>query len=108
MQFSLIKVSKVSDSDLYSEVASLTASGTTAAGLNDFTFHDLRHCAINKLRLSGNDHYLIKQISGHKTDIAFQRYNLVTEEEIHRIKWLDKKEDNSGTMDTYMVRLVST
>ena len=73
-----------------------------AAGLNDFTFHDLRHCAINKLRLSGNDHYLIKQISGHKTDIAFQRYNLVTEEEIHRIKWLDKKEEKSGTMDTYM------
>ena len=73
-----------------------------AAGLNDFTFHDLRHCAINKLRLSGNDHYLIKQISGHKTDIAIQRYNLVTEEEILRIKWLDKKDDNSGTMDTYM------
>ena len=73
-----------------------------AAGLNDFTFHDLRHCAINKLRLSGNDYYLIKQISGHKTDIAFQRYNLVTEEEIHRIKWLDKKEEKSGTMDTYM------
>ena len=72
------------------------------AGLNDFTFHDLRHCAINKLRLSGNDHYLIKQISRHKTDIAFQRYNLVTEEEIHRIKWLDKKEEKSGTMDTYM------
>ena len=53
-------------------------------------------------RLSGNDHYLIKQISGHKTDIAFQRYNLVTEEEIHRIKLLDKKDDNLGTMDTYM------
>ena len=73
-----------------------------AAGLNYLTFHDLRHCAINKLSLTGNDNYLIKQISGHKTDIAFQRYNLVTEEEIHRIKWLDKKEDNSGTMDTYM------
>jgi integrase len=73
-----------------------------AAGLNDFTFHDLRHCAINKLRLSGNDHYLIKQISGHKTDIAFQRYNLVTEEEIHRIKWLDKKDWEPRTMDTYM------
>ena len=41
--------------------------------------------AINKLGLSGNVHYLIKQISGHKTDIAFQRYNLVTEEEIHQL-----------------------
>ena len=58
--------------------------------------------AINKLGLSGNDHYLIKQISGHKTDIAFQSYNLVTEEEIHLIKWLDKKEEKSGTIDTYM------
>ena len=41
------------------------------------------------------------QISGHKTDIAFQRYNLVTEEEIHRIKWLDKKDWEPRTMDTY-------
>ena len=70
-----------------------------AAGLNDFTFHDLRHCAINKLRLSGNDHYLIKQISGHKTDIAFQRYNLVTEEEMQGMKWLDKKGGKPGMMD---------
>ena len=31
-----------------------------AAGINDFTFHDLRHCAINNLRLAGNDHYTIK------------------------------------------------
>jgi integrase len=39
----------------------------------DFTFHDLRHCAFNNLRLAGNDHFNIKKVSGHKTDIAFQR-----------------------------------
>ena len=50
--------------------------------LGDFTFHDLRHCAINNLRLAGNDHFAIKKISGYKTDSAFQRYNLVTEDEI--------------------------
>ena len=27
--------------------------------LGDFTFHDLRHCAINNLRLTGNDHFTI-------------------------------------------------
>ena len=48
-----------------------------ATGLNDFTIHDLRHCAINNLRLAGNDHFVIKQASGHKTDKVFERYNLV-------------------------------
>ena len=72
------------------------------AGIVDFRFHDLRHCAINNLRLAGNDHYSIKKVSGHKTDIAFQRYNLVTEEEILGMKWLDLKKDEQRTMDTYM------
>ena len=72
------------------------------AGIVDFRFHDLRHCAINNLRLAGNDHYNIKKVSGHKTDIAFQRYNLVTEEEILGMKWLDLKKDEQRTMDTYM------
>ena len=73
-----------------------------AAGIVDFTFHDLRHCAINNLRLAGNDQFMIKKASGHKTDIAFQRYNLVTEEEMKGMKWLDLKQGTSGTMDTYM------
>ena len=72
------------------------------AGIVDFKFHDLRHCAINNLRLAGNDHFKIKKASGHKTDIAFQRYNLVTEEEMVGMKWLDLKNDKHSTMDTYM------
>ena len=71
------------------------------AGLGDFTFHDLRHCALNNLRLAGNDRYVIKKASGHKTDSAFQRYILVTEDEMGGMKWLDQKK-NSGTIDTYM------
>ena len=72
------------------------------AGLGEFTFHDLRHCAINNLRLAGNDHFVIKQASGHKTDSAFQRYILVTEDEMSGMKWLDQKGGRTGTMDTYM------
>ena len=70
--------------------------------LENFTFHDLRHCAMNNLRLAGNDHFLIKKASGAKTDSAFKRYNLVTEEEMKGMKWLEEKGENSGMMDTYM------
>ena len=54
------------------------------------------------MRLAGNDHFVIKQASGAKTNSAFQRYNLVTEEEMKSIKWLDEKEGKTGTIDTYM------
>ena len=54
------------------------------------------------MRLAGNDHFVIKQASRAKTDSAFQRYNLVTEQEMKSIKWLDEKSVKSGTMDTYM------
>ena len=73
-----------------------------SAGIADFNFHDLRHCAINNMRLAGNDHFVIKQAYGAKTDSAFRRYNLVTEEEMKSMKWLDVQGGKSGTMDTYM------
>jgi hypothetical protein len=46
--------------------------------------------------------YNIKKVSGHKIDIASQRYNLVTEEEILGMRWLDLKKDDKRTMDTYI------
>jgi integrase len=67
----------------------------------DFTFHDLRHCAINNLRQAGNDYFKIMAISGHKTMSVFKRYNLVTEEELVQVKWADQM-NTEGTMDTYM------
>jgi integrase len=63
-------------------------------GLGDFTFHDLRHCAINNLRITGNDHFTIMAISGHRTASVFRRYNVVTEEELQKVKW--KPEESSS------------
>ena len=64
----------------------LTAMRTTKRlkllELLTFTFRDLRHCAINNIRLAGNGHYTSKQGYGHKKDIALIRYNLVIEEEM--------------------------
>ena len=62
-------------------------------------FHGLRHYAINHLRLTGDEHFVIKQASRHKTDSAFQRYNLVTGEEMKGMQWLDQQEGKTGMMD---------
>lgn len=71
------------------------------AGIKDFVFHDLRHCALNNLRRAGNDFFQVMALSGHKTMSVFKRYNLVTEEELSGIKWSEEGRI-TGTMDTYM------
>jgi integrase len=62
-------------------------SACERAKIENFTFHDLRHCALNNLRKAGNDFFQIMALSGHKTISVFKRYNLVTEEELAQIKW---------------------
>ena len=42
---------------------------------------------MNNLRKAGNDFPQIMALSGHKTISVFKRYNLVTEEELAKIKW---------------------
>ena len=64
------------------------------AGIENFTFHDLRHTCINNWRLQGHDYFRIMAASGHKTMNVFKRYNTVTDEELKRLV--------SGTVDTYM------
>jgi integrase len=62
------------------------------AGIKDFTFHDLRHCALNNLSLAGYDYFKTMAVSGHKTMACFKRYNLVTEKELSAIKWTSEQE----------------
>lgn len=83
------------------DIRSAYEAACRRAGLEDFTFHDLRHCAINNLRQAGNDYFKIMAISGHKTMSVFKRYNLVTEEELVQVKWADQM-NTEGTIDTYM------
>jgi hypothetical protein len=61
--------------------------------------HDDGKCALNNLRLAGNDYFKIMSMSGHKTMAVFKRYNLVTEEELSQIKWPEKG-GITGIMDT--------
>ena len=62
------------------------------AGIEGFTFHDLRHICINNWGLQGHDFFRIMAASGHRTMEVFKRYNTVTQEELKRLV--------SGTVDT--------
>jgi integrase len=55
------------------------------AGIEDFTFHDLRHTAINNWRLAGHDYFRIMAVSGHKTMSVFKRYNTVSKKELQAL-----------------------
>lgn len=51
------------------------------AGVENFRLHDWRHVFITKMYAAGVPKEAIKQVTGHKTDIAFRRYiNLSTEQ----------------------------
>lgn len=47
------------------------------AGIENFRFHDLRHCAVTNLRKAGVNDSVIMSISGHKTYAMFKRYNRI-------------------------------
>jgi integrase len=55
-------------------------------GLEDFTFHDLRHTAVNNWRLQGHDFFRIMAATGHKTMSAFKRYNAVSKAELRGLR----------------------
>jgi integrase len=47
------------------------------AGIANFRFHDLRHCAITNMRKAGVPDNVIMSISGHKSAAMFRRYDRV-------------------------------
>jgi integrase len=72
-------------------------SACRKAGIEDFTFHDLRHTFINNKRLEGHDYFRILAATGHKTLSVFKRYNTVTRKELRALV-----EEKPPVMDTYM------
>ena len=51
------------------------------AGIENFRFHDLRHCAVTNFRKAGVSDTVIMSISGHKTYAVFKRYDRVDRED---------------------------
>jgi integrase len=86
----------------FAEIKKSFRTACQKPGLTDFTFYDLRHCALNNMRLAGNDYFRIMAISGNKTMAVFRRDNFVTKEELNQVRWLDSLMDTRGEVDTYM------
>lgn len=55
------------------------------AGIEDFRFHDIRHCAITRWRREGNDLLTIMKISGHKTMKVFKGYNSFDTDDLREV-----------------------
>jgi len=64
--------------------------------LDDFVFHDFRHVAKSNLRNAGNSPTVIMKASGHKTMSMFIRYNLVDEEDLKGMKWIESKSESNN------------
>lgn len=54
----------------------------TDAGITDFRFHDLRHCASTNLRRAGVDTATAMKVVGHKSEKMWKRYNAIEEKDL--------------------------
>jgi integrase len=52
------------------------------AGIQNFRFHDLRHCAATNLRRAGVDTVTAMRLVGHKSEKMHKRYNSVSEADL--------------------------
>jgi len=71
-------------------------SACQRAGIADFRFHDLRHCAATNLRRAGVDTVTAMKIIGHKSEKMHRRYNSVSETDLsHATQKLDSYLSNT-------------
>ena len=69
-----------------------------SAGIKNFRFHDLRHCAVTNLRKAGVNDSVIMSISGHKTYAMFKRYNRIDRKDrVDALKQVERQFDTDMT-----------
>ena len=64
------------------EVKTAFTTAKKLAGVKNFRFHDLRHCAATNLRRAGVDTATAMKIVGHKSERMWQRYNSIEEHDL--------------------------
>ena len=52
------------------------------SAIEDFSFHDLRHCYVSRMRLAGIPDFLIQRQVGHKDGKMTDRYTTINESEL--------------------------
>jgi len=70
------------------------------AGIKNFRFHDLRHCAVTNLRKAGVNDAVIMSISGHKTYAMFKRYNRIDRQDrVSALRQVERQFDTDMTRE---------
>jgi integrase len=79
----------------------------SAAGVPGLLFHDLRRSAVRNMVRRGVPQKTAREISGHKTDAVFSRYNIVSEADIrdaaHKIEEGAKAAVSSSIHSSFIV-----
>ncbi len=65
-------------------IRSVFAGACRRAELEDFRFHDLRHCAVTNMARLGINEKTIMRITGHKTTHMLRRYQRVDETDLQQ------------------------
>jgi integrase len=83
----LLRCPRRNDTDLVfdkTNARKLFEAAVEAAGLTDFTFHDLRHTAATWLRQGGAPLEIVQRVLGHASITTTQRYAHVDDQEVTR------------------------
>jgi len=75
------------------DVKTAFMKGCNQAGIEDFRFHDLRHCFVTSMRRSGVPDRVIMAITGHQTMECFKRYDTITVDDLKRAVGLNVPEN---------------
>jgi len=67
---------------LMTDIRTAFKNAKERAGITDFRFHDLRHCAATALRWAGVDNTTAMSIIGHKSEKMWRRYNTIDETDL--------------------------
>ncbi len=65
-----------------SDIRTAFSNAKERAGITDFRFHDLRHCAATALRRAGVDNTTAMTIIGHRSEKMWRRYNTIDERDL--------------------------
>jgi integrase len=71
----------------------------TAAGIENFRFHDIWHCVITRWRRERKDYLSIRKIIGHKTIKEFVRYNSFDLDDLRKVVDESKVHTNLHTSE---------
>jgi integrase len=86
------------DGKRYVEIKRAFQKTLRTAEIEDFRFHDLRHCFASSLVQRGVDLYKVQRLLGHKENRMTQRYaDLAPENSRDAVLMLDRKEKRIST-----------